>query len=82
MDCSGRHRSYGPQISFVRSTNMDNWTEEQLLKMELGGNKKFKQFLKEKGIKEANYKSDELITYKRELDKKVLDKIPRKDNER
>jgi len=34
---------------------MDDWTEEQMLKMELGGNKNFKSFLKEKGIEKVNY---------------------------
>lgn len=48
MDCSARHRSYGPQISFVRSINMDDWSQEEMLKMELGGNKRFKNFMKEK----------------------------------
>lgn len=30
LNCSGKHRSYGPSISFVRSMTLDKWTKEQL----------------------------------------------------
>lgn len=55
---------------------MDEWTEEQLLKMELGGNKKFKTFLNSHGIDKPNYKSEELIAYRRELEETVRNKLP------
>ena len=38
LECSGQHRSLGVQTSFVRSVTMDRWTDDQLRKMELGGN--------------------------------------------
>jgi len=44
LDCSGVHRSFGVHISFVRSITMDKWTDEQVKKMEMGGNKKAKEF--------------------------------------
>ena len=47
IDCSGRHRSYGVHISFVRSITMDKWDDRQLAYMKAGGNKACKAFLKE-----------------------------------
>ncbi|EER15203.1 ADP-ribosylation factor GTPase-activating protein, putative [Perkinsus marinus ATCC 50983] len=48
--CSGKHRSLGVHLSFVRSTTMDSWNPKQLKKMELGGNSKFNKFCREMGI--------------------------------
>ncbi|KAI9478844.1 MAG: hypothetical protein EXX96DRAFT_261677 [Benjaminiella poitrasii] len=39
LDCSGIHRSFGVHISFVRSISMDKWFDDQLKKMDIGGNK-------------------------------------------
>ncbi|KAI7894444.1 uncharacterized protein EV154DRAFT_498755 [Mucor mucedo] len=44
LDCSGVHRSFGVHISFVRSITMDKWFDDQLKKMELGGNRNAKVF--------------------------------------
>jgi len=44
LNCSGIHRSLGVHISFVRSITMDKWSDDQLKKMELGGNTKALQF--------------------------------------
>ncbi|KAI8138448.1 hypothetical protein BJV82DRAFT_630870 [Fennellomyces sp. T-0311] len=44
LDCSGIHRSFGVHISFVRSISMDKWFDDQLAKMEIGGNQKAKTF--------------------------------------
>ena len=30
LDCSSDHRSYGINISFIRSVNLDKWTQEQV----------------------------------------------------
>lgn len=38
IDCSGRHRSLGTHITFVQSTDIDQWTVENLRYMKLGGN--------------------------------------------
>ena len=45
LTCSGIHRSIGVHISFVRSMNLDNWSEIQYRRMSLGGNHEFKQFI-------------------------------------
>jgi hypothetical protein len=38
LDCSGKHRSFGPNVSFVRSLGLDRWTLDQVELMERGGN--------------------------------------------
>eukprot|EP00892_Ulva_mutabilis_P007381 jgi/Ulvmu1/5014/UM021_0031.1 len=50
LECSGRHRGLGVHISFVRSVTMDAWTDDQLKKMQLGGNKRLNEFLGEYGV--------------------------------
>eukprot|EP00401_Gymnodinium_catenatum_P002948 CAMPEP_0117463438 /NCGR_PEP_ID=MMETSP0784-20121206/3576_1 /TAXON_ID=39447 /ORGANISM="" /LENGTH=935 /DNA_ID=CAMNT_0005257247 /DNA_START=114 /DNA_END=2919 /DNA_ORIENTATION=+ len=45
VDCAGRHRGLGVHLSFVRSTTMDIWSPEQLRRMQLGGTRRFQQFL-------------------------------------
>jgi len=59
IDCSGRHRSLGVQISFVRSCTMDTWTKRQLAAMKAGGNHGLKQFLKDQ-----NFPNDLLLELK------------------
>ena len=71
MDCSARHRSYGPNISFVRSVTMDNWTPLELKIMEIGGNKNFKDFLRHHNIKKIDYYSERIKNYSNELKEKV-----------
>lgn len=44
LQCSGRHRSYGVQTSFVRSISMDAWNHEQILAMLEGGNQQIQTF--------------------------------------
>ncbi|XP_010267329.1 PREDICTED: probable ADP-ribosylation factor GTPase-activating protein AGD6 [Nelumbo nucifera] len=52
LDCSGKHRSLGVHISFVRSVTMDSWTELHLKKMEAnpGGNEALNAFFTARGI--------------------------------
>ena len=47
LQCSGRHRSLGVHLSFVRSVSMDKWKTIELEKMKCGGNRKWNDFLEE-----------------------------------
>jgi hypothetical protein len=44
LSCSGLHRGFGVNVSFVRSVTMDSWSDLQLAMMKQGGNAKLKQF--------------------------------------
>jgi len=50
IEAAGVHRSLGVNVSRVLSTEMDSWKPLQLRMMELGGNKKFAEFLQEHGV--------------------------------
>jgi hypothetical protein len=71
LDCSARHRNLGPQISFVRSLNMDNWMEREIVLMETSGNRPFREYLKDNLIEDVDYRSDMVERYKRDLEDKV-----------
>ena len=45
LDCSGEHRGYGIGVSFIRSVTMDQWTQEQVNIMKVGGNQRLREFL-------------------------------------
>jgi len=49
-ESSGVHRSLGVAVSNVRSTTMDSWKPLHRKMMELGGNRRFKDFVREQGI--------------------------------
>ena len=62
LKCAGIHRSFGLQISIIRSVQVDSWTEKQIKYLSLGGNSRFKAFLLEYKIEpsssfELKYKS-------------------------
>ena len=68
MNCSGKHRFLGPNISFVRSIAMDNWKEHEMRAMEIGGNKRFKEFLESEMVEgEVDYTSETIQRYKHDL---------------
>ncbi|PWA68675.1 arf GTPase activating protein [Artemisia annua] len=76
IDCSATHRSLGVHISFVRSTNLDSWTPDQLKMMAFGGNNRAQVFFKQHGWTdggkiEAKYTSRAAELYKQLLSKEV-----------
>jgi hypothetical protein len=52
IGAAGLHRSLGVKVSFVQSTTMDSWRPVHLRMMELGGNRRFHDFLREHGVPE------------------------------
>lgn len=76
IDCSAVHRGLGVHISFVRSTNLDSWTPEQLKMMSFGGNSRAQVFFKQHGWTdggkvEAKYSSRAADLYRQLLSKEV-----------
>ncbi|ODV59420.1 GTPase-activating protein GCS1 [Ascoidea rubescens DSM 1968] len=50
LECAGIHRGLGVHISFVRSITMDQFKNDELLRMQKGGNQNCAEYLKENGI--------------------------------
>ncbi|KAK3145441.1 hypothetical protein QOZ80_3BG0252900 [Eleusine coracana subsp. coracana] len=82
LDCSAVHRSLGVHITFVRSTNLDSWTPEQLKMMAYGGNSRAHAFFKQHGWTdgsskvEAKYTSRAAELYRQLLSKEVAKSSP------
>jgi ADP-ribosylation factor GTPase-activating protein 2/3 len=77
LDCSATHRSMGVHTTFVRSLDLDEWTQRQIDAMRLGGNGNAKTFFRQHGLTEMHgkiekkYQSRAAVTYKAELAKQV-----------
>ncbi|XP_078438003.1 putative ADP-ribosylation factor GTPase-activating protein AGD8 [Wolffia australiana] len=76
IDCSATHRNLGVHVSFVRSTNLDSWTPDQLKVMAFGGNNRAHVFFKQHGWTdggkiEAKYTSRAAELYRQLLSKEV-----------
>ncbi|KAI5300246.1 hypothetical protein KEM56_002613 [Ascosphaera pollenicola] len=79
LDCSSTHRNLGVHISFVRSTNLDQWTWDQLRLMKVGGNESATKYFKSHGGSAAlaskdakvKYTSNAAVKYKEELKRRA-----------
>ncbi|GMH85409.1 hypothetical protein TrST_g485 [Triparma strigata] len=80
LTCSGRHRSLGVHVSFVRSLTMDDWSVRQVLGLLEGGNGQFKEYCRRQGVEgeiEDVY-GRKAVRYYRESLKKHVDNILKK----
>jgi ADP-ribosylation factor GTPase-activating protein 1 len=50
FQCSGQHRGLGTHISFVRSVTLDQWTDQQMALMRIGGNNQCRSFMETHGM--------------------------------
>ncbi|KAK6193168.1 hypothetical protein LQW54_012738 [Pestalotiopsis sp. IQ-011] len=79
LDCSSNHRNLGVHISFVRSTNLDQWQWDQLRIMKVGGNESATKYFRANGGSAAlaskdpktKYQSPAATKYKDELKKRA-----------
>lgn len=78
LDCSAMHRSLGVHVSFVRSTNLDTWTTEQLKLMSFGGNGRAQLFFKQHGWSEDGKIESKYTSRAAELYRQLLLKEVRK----
>jgi ADP-ribosylation factor GTPase-activating protein 1 len=71
MECSGIHRGYGVNISYVRSVTLNTLTNTQLKTLEIGGNKRLKEFLKQHRapsyLSKKQIYSSKILNYYRKL---------------
>lgn len=54
LTCAGIHRGFGVHISYIRSITMDSWSDNQLLIMKKGGNRRLHDLLDDYPIEKEN----------------------------
>ncbi|KJZ79832.1 hypothetical protein HIM_00546 [Hirsutella minnesotensis 3608] len=78
LDCSSNHRNLGVHISFVRSTNLDQWQWEQLRMMKVGGNESATKFFQQNGGTAALNSKDPKTKYQSNAATKYKDELKRR----
>ena len=75
LDCSAIHRRMGVHLSFVRSVDLDEWTQRQIDAMRIGGNGNALQYFRKHNCAtfsgEKKYRSKAAAQYRVELEKLV-----------
>jgi ADP-ribosylation factor GTPase-activating protein 2/3 len=64
LDCSATHRNLGVHVSFVRSVDLDEWTQKQLDAMRLGGNGPARTYFRSHGLTDLHTRIDKKYTSK------------------
>ena len=54
LDCSASHRQLGVHVTFVRSVDLDEWTQRQVDAMRIGGNDNARKFFGKHGCTERS----------------------------
>ncbi|KAG5962455.1 hypothetical protein E4U56_003390 [Claviceps arundinis] len=78
LDCSSNHRNLGVHISFVRSTNLDQWQWDQLRVMKVGGNESATKFFQQNGGTAALNSKDSKTKYQSSAATKYKDELKRR----
>ncbi|PKS07292.1 hypothetical protein jhhlp_005894 [Lomentospora prolificans] len=78
LDCSSNHRNLGVHISFVRSTNLDQWQWDQLRLMKVGGNESATKFFQQNGGTAALNSKDPKTKYQSSAATKYKDELKRR----
>jgi ADP-ribosylation factor GTPase-activating protein 2/3 len=78
LDCSANHRNLGVHISFVRSTNLDQWQWDQLRRMKVGGNASATKFFQRNGGSAALASKDPKVKYTSNAASKYKDELARR----
>ncbi|KAL2754429.1 hypothetical protein ACRALDRAFT_2043413 [Sodiomyces alcalophilus JCM 7366] len=78
LDCSSNHRNLGVHISFVRSTNLDQWQWDQLRLMKVGGNESATKFFQQNGGTAALNSKDPKTKYESNAATKYKDELKRR----
>lgn len=53
LECAGVHRGLGVHISFVRSVTMDQFKEDEMKSMEIGGNERLRKYFETEGVEKS-----------------------------
>lgn len=64
LDCSATHRSMGVHTTFVRSVDLDEWTQRQIDSMRLGGNAAASTYFRKHGMTDPHLQIEKKYTSK------------------